>query len=71
MVTSQGGYKFLHLATGKIIHHSKFTELPMPTIVIKRFKKVAEDKGQGESISFTNRIGEEIPDIQPADEYED
>eukprot|EP00957_Ditylum_brightwellii_P017274 1301362-Ditylum_brightwellii.AAC.1 len=42
----QGGYKFMSLETGKLIHRRKFTELPMPENVIKQVERRAEQEEQ-------------------------
>eukprot|EP00957_Ditylum_brightwellii_P183861 14004833-Ditylum_brightwellii.AAC.1 len=67
----QGGYKFLNISTGKLIHRRDFTELPMPDSIIKKIENMAEQEGQDGAIIFTNRAGKEIKDILFSDEYED
>eukprot|EP00957_Ditylum_brightwellii_P045644 3463224-Ditylum_brightwellii.AAC.1 len=67
----QGGYKFLNLSTGQIINRQKFTELPMPQIVINRVEELATTDGKDGNTIFTNRAGAKIANIQGADEYED
>ena len=38
----QGGYNFLSLTTGKVVHRRRWTELPIPTEVINMVDKMAE-----------------------------
>eukprot|EP00957_Ditylum_brightwellii_P190886 14534397-Ditylum_brightwellii.AAC.1 len=42
----QGGYMFMSLETGKLIHQQQFTELPMPESVINQVERRAEQEGQ-------------------------
>eukprot|EP00957_Ditylum_brightwellii_P203127 15333324-Ditylum_brightwellii.AAC.1 len=51
----QGGYKFLHLSTGRKVSQRLFTELPIPSEVLLRGEDLAEQAGVVEELSFWDR----------------
>eukprot|EP00957_Ditylum_brightwellii_P092570 7049605-Ditylum_brightwellii.AAC.1 len=67
----QGGYTFLILETGNMIHRREFTELPIPDNIIKHIEQLATLDGEDGNIIFTNRAGTEVADIPKSDEYKD
>ena len=62
----QGGYKFFHLTTGKLITRLKWTALPMPMEVIVRVNRIGKSQGQTYLITFQDRHGKSVGDTYPA-----
>ena len=58
----QGGHVLLNLVTGQKITENQFTPLPMPMSVIARVQELG--KGQPELLTFTDRRGRLIGDMQ-------
>ena len=63
----QGVYNFFSLRSGKIITCGNFTEVPTPTIVMKRVAAMALAKKQNKGLIFENRTGATVNDILPDD----
>jgi hypothetical protein len=60
---AQGGYYFLSLSSGRVLHRNRWTELPMPADVIDRIHALARRSGADRlGIEFGNRDGNELPD---------
>ena len=64
----QGNYNFFSLRSGKKINRRQFTEMPTPTIVMKRVTAMALPKKQNKGIIFENHTGAGIKDIFPDEE---
>eukprot|EP00957_Ditylum_brightwellii_P209882 15363720-Ditylum_brightwellii.AAC.1 len=59
----QGGYKFLNLSIGKLIHQKNCTELSMLDSVVKKAKDMSTTEVKGGGIVFKNSTGAEITNI--------
>ena len=64
----QGTYNLFSLLSGKKITHRKFTEVPMPTIVMKQVAVMPIAKKKNEGHIFENRTGVTVNDIFPDDD---
>ena len=67
----QGGFKFMSLASGKVISRRTWDNLPMPNSVITRVNQLGKD--QPEQFIFTDRKGRTIGDVEyitPDDKYD-
>ena len=61
----QGTYNLFFLRYGNRITRGQFTEVPTPTIVMKRVAEMAPAKKQNEGLIFENRAGATVNDIFP------
>jgi hypothetical protein len=59
----QGGFKFMSLASGKVLSRRTWDQIPMPNSVITRVNELGKD--QPELFIFTDRKGRPIGDIEP------
>jgi hypothetical protein len=59
----QGGFKFMSLASGKVISRRTWDSIPMPNSVITRVHELGKD--QPEQFIFTDRRGRLIGDVEP------
>jgi hypothetical protein len=66
----QGGYRFLHLTSGKKITRRHWTALPMPKEVIARVDQLGKAEGQPKLLTFYNRKGQLIGDHTDDYDYE-
>lgn len=57
-----GTHYFLSLHTGRIVHWTFFTELPMPDDVIQRVSDLGKQQGMPRTLTFTDRYGHELHD---------
>ena len=70
--SASGSVKFFNLATGKIITRDRFTELPMPDLIINHMNALATKSGSltADTLQFTvgahELTDEETPDDFPA-----
>ena len=60
--TLQGGYKFLSLNTGRIIHRRSFTRIPLTQDVKARVEQMARHQGRPSRLGFQNRLGTDLED---------
>jgi hypothetical protein len=60
----QGGHKFLNLATGEVMVHRKWTELPVPSEVILRLEELSTDEAND---VVDNILQENIENIEEED----
>ena len=61
----QGTYNLFLLGPGKRINRGKLTEVPTPTIVIKRVAEMALAEKQNEGLIFEKHTGATVNDILP------
>ena len=59
---AQGGHYFYSLTTGKRLHRTQWTELPIPADVIDRVHKLSRRDLELTPLEFSNREGMIIPD---------
>ena len=67
-MSTQYGYWFMSLQTGKRIHRCQWTELPMPQEVISRVERLALLEHQPSLITFSDRNGISMDDEPDLDE---
>ncbi len=67
----QGGHYFYSLTTGKRLHRTQWTELPMPADVIDRVHKLSRHDLELPPLEFADRTGVLIPDNDDAFEDDD
>ena len=60
--SKSGGYNFMNLNTGKKIHRRSWTQLPMPSEVVKRVEQLGRRENQPEIVVFTDKNGKEYQD---------
>ena len=63
----QGTYNFFSLRSGNFFTRGQLTEVPTPTIVIKRVVAMALAEKQNKGLVFENRTGATVNDILPDD----
>ena len=56
--SSQAGYYFMNLNTGKRIHRRKWTPITMTDEVVKRVEQLGIRNNQPNLLVFTNKLGE-------------
>ena len=58
----QGGHWFLSLTSGSRVMGYKWTELPMPNMVIDRVTQMGQNQNMPPTITYANRMGDEVRD---------
>ena len=64
----QGSYRFLNLRTGQMLTRRSWTQLPMPQEVINRVDALGSSEGQPELMTFFDRKGLLIGEIETPNE---
>ena len=66
-----GGHYFMSLATGRRIHHSRWTALPMPADAVQRADWLKVSQGMPQWMVFTDRYRVEYGNIRDESESDD
>jgi hypothetical protein len=67
----QGGYYFYSLMSGKRLHRTHWTELPMPAKVKDRVHGLARRANAHRGLTFTDSLGNDLDTLYPVDDDDD